>query len=47
VIRLEGKLVSTSFPSWWNVVVGNTLVFGLEGKLTGASFPSQWNVVEI
>jgi hypothetical protein len=26
VLMLEGKLVSTRFPSWCNVVVGNALV---------------------
>jgi hypothetical protein len=42
---LEGKLASTSFPSWCNIVVGNAFMFVLEGKLTSANFPSQCNFV--
>jgi hypothetical protein len=42
---LEGKLVCTSFLSWWKVVVGNALVPMKERNLEGARFPSWCNVV--
>ena len=42
---LEGKIASTSFPSWCNIVIGNALMFMLEGKLESANFPSRCNFV--
>jgi len=42
---LEGKLASTSFPSWCNIFVGNGFMFVLEGKLSSAKFPSRCNFV--
>ena len=42
---LEGKLASTSFLSFFNVVVVNAFVFVLKRKLASANFPSWSNFV--
>ena len=46
VLVLEGKLVCTSFTSWCNIVVGNSLLHMLKGKLIGARFPSWCNIFD-